>query len=99
MRSLIRAVLVAVAVVFAVPAMPALAQKPAKNAKPANATWTVVDVKTVPERVITAQEKAFPKAKIKKVERSGTGATMVYRLTMTGKTKTVQFNTKGEMVQ
>lgn len=99
MRSVIRAVLVVVAVVFAVPAMPAFAQKPAKTAKADNATWTVVDVKTVPVKVITAKDRAFPQAQIKKAERSGTGATMVYRLTMTGKVKTAQFNTKGEMLQ
>jgi len=94
MRSLIRAAFVAISVAFAVPALPALAQNP-----PAARTWAVVDIKDLPDKVVASQKKVFASSKITKAERSGTGAAMVYRLTMSGKVKEATFTAAGELVQ
>jgi hypothetical protein len=94
MRTLMRAALVAVAVMIAVPAMPVVL------AQASTVSWTVVPVKELPRRVATAQKKAFPKAKITKVEQSGTGATVIYRVTMTGgKKPEAKYNAAGKMLK
>lgn len=96
MRSLTRAVLVAVAVVFAVPALPVLAQKAPAAAK---VSWTVVTMKDVPLKVRDAQKRVFPRTKVTKYEQAGTGATATYRLTMTGKHKDAMFTAAGKVIE
>jgi len=95
MRSLTRAVLVAVAVVFAVPALPVLAQK----APAAVVSWTVVTMKDVPLKVRDAQRRIFPRTKVTKYEQAGTGKTALYRLTMTGKRKDATFTAAGKVIE
>jgi hypothetical protein len=94
MRSIIRAVLVAVALVFAVPVLPALAQK----APTVQVSWTTVTMKDVPLKVREAQKRAYPHVKVTKYERGGTGSTAVYRLTMTGKHKDATFTAAGKQL-
>jgi len=95
MRSLTRAVLVAVAVAFAVPAASVFAQK----APAAVVSWTVVTMKDVPLKVRDAQRRVFPRTKVTKYEQAGTGATALYRLTMTGKRKDATFTAVGKVIE
>lgn len=99
MNSLVRAVIIAVAVV-AVPASPALAQRRsvAKTKPAAQATWMLIATSEVPTKVRSAQKHAFPMGKVTRVEMSGAGATAFYRYTMTGKKTTATFDAKGTIV-
>ena len=101
MRKVLRAVLVAVAVVFAMSAAPAFAQKkPASIPKPAPAGPSIViPAAKLPTAVRTAQRRAFPKAQITKVEQIGTGKTAIYHLTMTGKKTDVRYTAAGKVVK
>lgn len=100
MNSLVRAALVAVAVLTVVPASPAFAQRKsiAKTKPAAQASWTLVAQNDVPNKVRAAQHRSFPMGKVTRVERSGTGATAFYRYTMTGKKTTATFDAKGVVV-
>jgi len=94
MRSIMRAALVALAVVVAVPALPALAQ----TSPAAQASWTLMALKDVPLKVREAQKRLFPRAKVTKAEQSGTGATAMYRLSMTGKSTDATYTAAGKVV-
>ncbi len=93
MRSFLRAALVAVAVMTVVPVMPVLAQAPTA------ATWVVIPIQQLPANVRAVQAKAYPTAKVTKVERLGTGKAAVYHLTMTGKKTDVKINAAGKIVK
>ena len=74
MRSMMRAVLVAVAVSVAVPSM-AQTKSPAPVVLPFN---------KVPAKVRTSLKKAYPSAKVTTAEQIGTGKNAVYHFVMTG---------------
>lgn len=95
MRSMVRAAAVAVALAFAVPALPVFAQK----APAAVVSWTVVTMKDVPLKVRDAQRRVFPRTKVTKYEQAGTGKTATYRLTMTGKRAEATFTAGGKLVE
>ena len=93
MRSLMRAAAMAVALLCVVPASPALAFQAPKQA----ATWVAIPLAQLPATVRAAQKKAYPTAKITKVERLGAGKTAQYHLTLTGAKKAdVTFNAAGK---
>jgi hypothetical protein len=98
MRTLIRSVLVAVALTFAVPAAPALAQASQRSGT-AHASWTVIEVRALPSKVSSAQRRVFPRTRITKVERSGTGKAAIYRVTMSGKNKMAKFDAAGTLIK
>jgi len=96
MRKLMRAAILAVAVVFAVSAVPALAQN--GKADEAQKAWTVIDVQQVPRLVREGLKRSFPAVKVTKAEVSGAGADTLYRLTITGKQKEAIFTAGGQLV-
>lgn len=83
MRSMMRTALVAVAVLCAVPSAPALAQAP-KQTRPVPTPAVAIEVTKVPKNVMNVFKKAFPTAKITKVERIGAAKTATYHFLMTG---------------
>lgn len=96
MRKLMRAAIVAVAVVFAVAVVPALAQKEKPGA--VQQTWTVITLQQLPRAVKAGLRKSFPAAKVTKVEVSGTGKDKLYRLTLIGTQREAIFTPAGKLV-
>jgi hypothetical protein len=94
MRSSFRAVVVAVALLFAIPVMPAIAQSSKKADK---VSWTTIPLQKVPLKVVLGERRLFPNAKIIRVEQSGTGDAALYRFKLTGKKKDSTFTAEGRL--
>ena len=97
MRSFMRMAVVAAALSVVVPAIH-LQAAPAPAAAVA-VTWTTIPVTKLPMKVRQSLKKAFPKSKVTKAEKSGTGASTQYRVTQTGaKKKVAIFDQNGKLV-
>ncbi len=99
MRTLIRAVVVAAALVFAMPALPVLAQGSSQASRSARASWTHIAYQSLPAKVASSQRRLFPHTRVTKAERAGTGKSATYRLTMAGKNKKVKFDAAGKILK
>lgn len=66
----------------------------------AKTAWSVVPVKQLPVDVRTGSQRVIGKARVIKVEQSGTGATAIYRLTVQykGKPTKMLFDAKGKSI-
>ena len=89
MRTPLKALVLALAVVFTVSA--------GTLAAAAVTDWTSITVKQVPMKVKTSYEKLFAHSRIMKAEKSGSGPTAIYRLTIKrkGKPEAVTFDAQG----
>lgn len=96
MRSMMRAALVAVAVVCVVSAAPAFAQA----GKKAPVTVVALPLTKVPANVLNVFNKAFPGAKVTKVEQLGKGKTATYHFFMTdAKAPEVKVTAAGKLIR
>lgn len=91
MRSFLKAAVLALAVVVALPVAQLSAQ--------ANGPWKKISVKEMPATVQSGYHRRFSHSKVTKVEKSGTGKATVYRLTIhnqkKGKPQVVLFDVNG----
>ena len=91
MRSFLKTLVLALVVVFTVSAGSISAQGNGDG------QWKKVAFQNLPVKVKTGYRKLFTHSKVSKVEKSGSGATVVYRLTIRrkGKPEVVLFDGQG----